>query len=267
MAAGSDEAARMPRTDSTAAGRLAGCYVISLRPVAAHAALRRAAAAHGARLLALSPWKLVGRDDAITRATLEEALSAPCVIATSPAAVRAANALCRLHVHADTTWLAVGAGTALALRRAGVAQTISPARMDSEGLLALPALQHVSGMTIGVLTAPGGRDRIVPTLQARGAHVVRADVYARVPVAPSARAIAALRASRAPLWLALSSGEGLERTLAALPQDVVARLREARVVAASERLSALARARGFRDVVGAADARPRSLMDAAAAAA
>ena len=150
--------------------------MISLRPVAAHAALRRAAAAHGARLLALSPWKLVGRDDAITRATLAEALSATRVIVTSPAAARAANALSPLHTHADATWLAVGAGTALALRRAGIQQAASPARMDSEGLLALPALQHVSGMTIGVLTAPGGRDRIVPTLQARGAHVIRADV-------------------------------------------------------------------------------------------
>lgn len=255
----------MPRTDSTAAGRLAGCYVISLRPVAAHAALRRAAAAHGARLLALSPWKLVGRDDALTRAMLEEALSATRVIATSPAAVRAANALLPLRAHADATWLAVGAGTALALRRAGIEQMASPARMDSEGLLAMPALQHVSGMTIGVLTAPGGRDRIVPTLQARGAHVIRADVYARVPVAPSARTVATLRASRVPLWLALSSGEALERTLAALPEDVAVRLRDARVVAASERLAELARAHGFRDVVGAGDARPRSLMDAAAA--
>ncbi|MBC7991361.1 MAG: uroporphyrinogen-III synthase, partial [Luteimonas sp.] len=172
----------MPRTDSTAAGRLAGCYVISLRPVAAHAALRRAAAVHGARLLALSPWKLVGRDDAITRAMLEEALSATRLIATSPAAVRAANALSPLRAHTDTTWLAVGAGTTLALRRTGIEQAANPARMDSEGLLALPALQHVSGMTIGVLTAPGGRDRIVPARWARCAHVIRADVYARVPV-------------------------------------------------------------------------------------
>ena len=203
----------------------------------------------------------------LTRAMLEEALSATRVIATSPAAVRAANALLPLRAHADATWLAVGAGTALALRRAGIEQTASPARMDSEGLLAMPALQHVSGMTIGVLTAPGGRDRIVPALQARGAHVIRADVYARVPVAPSARTVATLRASRVPLWLALSSGEALERTLAALPEDVAVRLRDARVVAASERLAALARAHGFRDVVGAGDARPRSLMDAAAAAA
>ena len=88
-----------------------------------------------------------------------------------------------------------------------------------------------------------------------------------MPVAPSARTVATLRASRVPLWLALSSGEALERTFAALPEDVAVRLRDARVVAASERLAALARARGFRDVVGAGDARPRSLMDAAAAAA
>src|SRR3546814_11351261 len=36
---------------------LAGCYVISLRPVGGHAAIRRAAATPGARVLALSPWR------------------------------------------------------------------------------------------------------------------------------------------------------------------------------------------------------------------
>src|SRR3546814_19390365 len=42
---------------------LAGCYVISLRPVGGHAAIRRAAATLGATVLALSPWQLALRDD------------------------------------------------------------------------------------------------------------------------------------------------------------------------------------------------------------
>src|SRR3546814_11334027 len=45
---------------------LAGCYVISLRPVGGHAAIRRAAATLGARVLALSPWKLALRVDRAT---------------------------------------------------------------------------------------------------------------------------------------------------------------------------------------------------------
>ena len=122
---------------------LDGCYVISLRPAGGHAPLRRAAAVHGARVLGLSPWTLSNRDDAATRAALRAALAAERVLFTSPAAVHAARALQALRPHRGATWCAVGAGTASALRRAGVATVASPTRMDSEGLLALPELAQV----------------------------------------------------------------------------------------------------------------------------
>ena len=245
--------------------KLRGCYVISLRPVGGHAALRRAAAAHGARVLALSPWRIEPRADAATRAALREALRADAVVFASPAAVRAAAALQALRARRGQAWLAVGAGTAAALRRAGIEQVHAPDRMDSEGLLALPALREVRGKAIALVTAPGGRGAIADTLRRRGARLLRADVYARVPVAPAAAAVARLRALRsAPLLLALSSGEALLGALAALPPDAVARLRGARVLAASERLAALAREQGFRDIAVAADARPRSLLAVAA---
>jgi uroporphyrinogen-III synthase len=120
---------------------LSGCYVISLRPVGGHAALRRAATAQGARLLALSPWRLAYRDDAATRDALHAALSATRVVFTSPAAVRAAEALQPLQLRDGQVYYAVGGGTARTLRRAGIAQVEAPARMDSEGLLALPGLR------------------------------------------------------------------------------------------------------------------------------
>jgi len=251
-------------TTSTALG---GCYVISLRPVGGHATVRRMAAALGARTLALSPWKLVARDDRDTRARLRAALAADCVLATSPAAVRAAQALQPLRQRRGQAWLAVGAGTAAALRRAGVDGAAAPARMDSEGLLALPELHGLRGRRVGMLTAPGGRGRIAPVLRRRGAQVLRADVYERVPVPPAPRALAALRALRTPAWLLLSSGEALAHVLDALPDDALAVLRRARVVAASERLAGLAREHGWNDVVVAASARPRDLLDAAAHAA
>src|SRR5690606_2393491 len=67
--------------------RLAGCTVVSLRPVGGHAPLRRAAAAEGARLLALSPWRLVARTGPEVDAALSSALQAARVVFTSPAAV------------------------------------------------------------------------------------------------------------------------------------------------------------------------------------
>ena len=256
------QAGRMRDRPSPAA--LAESYVISLRPVGGHATLRRLAARHGARLLALSPCRLEWRDDPQTRADLRAALAASHVLVTSPAAVRAAHALQPLQARRGQQWFAVGSGTAAALGRAGIADVAAPTRMDSEGLLALPGLRELAGIEIGMLSAPGGRGQIVPTLQQRGAHVLRADIYARVPIAPSPLAIAKLRSLAAPAWLLLSSGEALQHVLARLPADAIARLRTARVVAASARLAELAQANGFDRVIVAADARPRSLLDAAA---
>ena len=265
MATPSQQAARMHAAPSPQS--LAGWYVISLRPLGQHAGLRRAAAVHGARLLALSPLRIEARADAATGVALGAALAADVVVFTSPNAVRAANALRPLRARRGQAWLAVGAGTAAALRRAGIARAESPARMDSEGLLALPALQGVRGRTIGLVTAAGGRDRLAPALRAGGALVQRADVYARIAITPSPRALARLRSLDAPLLLVLSSGEALAHLLAAVPDDIRAILRRARVVAASERLASLARAQGFDDIMVAASARPRDLVAAALAAA
>lgn len=241
--------------------------MLSLRPVAQHRSLRRAAARHGARLLALSPWILQTQDDPATRKALHAALAGDCVVFTSPAAVRAAVALRPLHVRPGQSWFAVGAGTAAALRRAGIGGAIAPTRMDSDGLLALPGLQQVGRRRIGLVTAAGGRDVISPTLQQRGARLLRADVYARIAIAPSPRAVKTLRGLQAPAWLLLSSGAALDHLLASLPADAIDALRRARVVAASERLARLARARGFTRITQAASALPHELVAAAARAA
>lgn len=234
--------------------------VVSLRPANDHATMRRAAAAHGLRVLALSPWRIAMREDPDTRRALRDALAADIVIATSPAAVRAANALGALRARRDQAFCAVGSATAEALRRAGIDQVHAPERMDSEGLLALDALQAVRGLEIGLLTAPGGRDRIAPTLRARGGTVRRADVYARESVVPSAGALRRLRAFDGPLLLPVSSGEALMTILAAVPDDIAARLRSAQVLAASERLGALAREAGCADVRIADGPRPSQLL-------
>jgi len=84
---------------------------------------------------------------------------------------------------------------------------------------------------------------------------------------PSARAIANLRTLTAPPWLLLSSGEALLQLLGTLPRDAVALLRKSRVVAASLRLAELARAQGFTRVAVADNARPGTMLAAAAQAA
>lgn len=236
--------------------------MVSLRPVGGHGGLRAAAARAGKRVVAVSPWRLATRDDSATQAALRAALDAPCVVFTSPAAVRAAAALRPLRARRGQAWCAVGAGTARALRRAGIAHVHAPMRMDSEGLIALPVLDAVRGTAVGLVTAPGGRDRIATALARRGARVLRADVYARVPIVPARTALARLQALPRGAWLALSSAQALRLALDTWPPDAVAALRRTRVAAASARLAALAREEGFATVRTAASARPAALVAA-----
>jgi len=240
-----------------------GWTVLSLRPSGQHAGMRAAAARHGARLLALSQFAIERRSDAATRDALARALDADVVICTSPNAVDAAATLHVLGRVAGTV-LAVGDGTRRALQRHGVA-ALAPMRMDSEGLLAMPELLDIAGQRIGLVTGAGGRNLLAPALRARGAEVLRADVYARKPVRLPSRSIEALRAALDDphrVLLALGSGEALQRLLDALPAELRVRLPSVAVVVASARLAGAARAAGFQRVAVATDARPASLLRA-----
>ena len=127
----------------------------------------------------------------------------------------------------------------------------------------MPVLRGVRGRTVGLLTAPGGRDRIEPALRKRGARVLRVDVYARAAIALPVAVLSRLRGFDGPLLLPVSSGEALQRVLDIAPADLAARLRGACVLAASARLATLARAAGCRDVRIAAGPRPAQLLAAA----
>ena len=83
----------MPHASVPAVPERPASYVISLRPAGEHATLERAAAAHGLGLIALSPWRIVHRDDPAARTALAAALDAPVTVFTSPPAVAAAAAL------------------------------------------------------------------------------------------------------------------------------------------------------------------------------
>ena len=75
---------------------------------------------------------------------------------------------------------ALGQGSAKALRKLGVKEVIAPQEhFDSETLLALPALQNVSGWRIVIFRGNGGRELLGDTLKSRGATVEYAECYQR----------------------------------------------------------------------------------------
>lgn len=244
-----------------------GWTLVSLRPQGQHAPLRAAAAAAGAAdIVALSPWRLQRCGGDLPRQQLVAALGAAHTLFTSPAAVAAAaTLLADFPSHDSGRWLAVGEGTLRALQRAGVGRAQAPARMDSEGLLALPQLQLLNGLQVGLVTAPGGRGLIASTLQQRGATLLRADIYQRVPLRLRPRALARLSHSSSPWVLALSSGEALQLAWQQLQPAWQQRWQQQmRVVAASTRLQQQARALGLRHVQLAEGPLPAQLAAAAA---
>lgn len=78
----------------------------------------------------------------------------------------------------------IGPGSRRLAHELGFKSVISPAtRFDSEGLLAEPALQRLTGQKIVIFRGDGGRDTLPVELQARGATVELLSAYRRLPPA------------------------------------------------------------------------------------
>ena len=113
------------------------------------------------------------------------------IIFTSTNAVRFGASL--LDQQRDLTLAALGPATARALNQAGYRVAVQPqGTFDSENLLRHPRLEHLAGGRVLIIKGSNGRPFLEQELSVRGAAVATADVYERVPVAPSAEALASL---------------------------------------------------------------------------
>lgn len=227
---------------------LASASVVITRPAGTATALARRVRALGGHALLLPGLSLRAATDArAARAALRAALAADVAIFTSPAAVRFAAHLRALHPVARCRVFAVGQGTVRALHRHGITDVGAPATdaQDSEGLLAHPALTRLRGRCVALVGAPGGRDVLARTLRARGATVLRADVYRRVAARLDRRHLQALHRLRGPRYVLLSSGAALAHLQAGLPAEAWRKLLDGVAVVSSGRLAIAARAAGF----------------------
>lgn len=244
---------------------LRGTCIAITRPVGTAAALARQVRARGGAPVSLPGSSLrEAPDRKAARAQLTAALACDVAIFTSPAAVRFAAKLRVLR--GPERFLAPGGGTLRALRRAGVMQAVAPAREDSEGLLALPDLQSVHGRSVAIVGAAGGRGLLQRELARRGARLVQAHVYRRLPARLDLRhAIALQHAQTKPLYVLLSSAAALAAILDRLPLPARTALLAGTAVASSARLAAAARASGFARVLQSASPRGGAMLDAVVA--
>jgi uroporphyrinogen-III synthase len=161
------------------------------------------------------------------------------------------------------TVLAVGQGTARALRRYGIDAPLAPSRQDSDGLLEHPALRDLRGRRVALIGAPGGRGVLRDQLAARGAQLRELHVYRRVPPRLDRRHTDALLQLPTSARVLLSSAEALQNLQQLLPPPAWVRLCAATAVVSSERLMAAARAAGFHRIALAASALSADMLDAA----
>lgn len=242
-----------------------GRMVVITRPAGTATTFVRQVRALGGEPLLLPGLSLRGSEDASAAfVELTAALSDDVLIFTSPAAVRFAAKLMPLRTEA--TVLAVGQGTARALKHCGIAAPLTPElRQDSEGLLEHSALNALRDRRVALIGAPGGRGVLRAELAVRGAHLREVHVYRRVAPRLQRRHLDAIGSLPKSAMVLLSSAEALGYLQQLLPSPVFGRLCAATAVVSSERLADAARAAGFVRIKVAASAVSMDLLKAISA--
>lgn len=190
---------------------LAGLHVLNTRPAAQAEGLSAALRAAGAEvselpLVAIEPCALTPAQERLLL-DLDRFDGVFFVSANAARCALDAVAGCWPQWPYRLPLYAVGKSTAAVLEDAGL-QVRLPETADSEGLLALPALQSVAGQRFLLFRGEGGRELLRDTLLARGAIVEVLELYRRVLPATAALQWQALAAS-APQVVVLTSPDAL----------------------------------------------------------
>ena len=239
---------------------LRGLGVLVTRPAhQADALCERIEQAHG-RPIRLPTLEILPAADPMAA---REVLCAPCdlLIFVSANAVDHAYGLLPDTLPADLPIAAVGRATADRLSELGLDPTLVPAqRYDSEGLLALPELQQLSGRRVVIVRGNEGRTTLGDTLAARGANVVYAEVYRRVMPQRDPRNLLA-GWDRLVDVVTATSNTGLDNLFAMLGGAGRGLLQRTPLLVVSDRMAAHARGLGCERVSVAASALDADMLD------
>lgn len=232
----------------TATHALTGRTIVVTRPEEqAHSLAQRIRAA-GATALVFPVLEIRDVEDcAPLRAIVRRIAEFDLAVFVSPNAVhRALHALAAVgglppHVRAAT----VGQGSAAALRRAGIADVITPTkRFDSETLLDLPEMQALAGRRVVIFRGVGGRDLLGDTLAARGAAVEYAECYRRAKPDAAPAPLLELWARDELSGIVLTSSEGVRNLFEMVGPGGRTRLAQTPLFVPHARIAETARALG-----------------------
>lgn len=207
-------------------------------------------------------------DRSAALAALAAAAAAQLLIFISPNAVAQAVSLLPDGLPTAPRLAAVGDATAAALQyHFGRAPDLLPAsgRYDSEGLLALPALQQLQQQRVVIVRGVGGRELLASVLRQRGAEVVYAELYQRQ--LPASDAAALLQQRDRVAMVTITSGEALRNLCTLIDRAGGGEwLRQLPLLLVGERNIALAATLGFKQpprlAAGAGDAALLAALEA-----
>ncbi|MGA7802516.1 MAG: uroporphyrinogen-III synthase [Gammaproteobacteria bacterium] len=149
---------------------------------------------------------------------------------------------------------AIGKRSARELEGFGHPADLYPQRkFDSEALLAMDALQDVSGSKVVIFRGDGGREYLGDTLAARGAEVEYAEAYRRGRPKGDTGRLMRYWARGEVQVITVSSNEGLRNLFDMVGKLGQQWLRKTPLVVPGERGAALARELGFREPAVIAD--------------
>lgn len=220
-------------------------------------------AAHG-RPVRFPAMEIQGpADKHAARDSLQAAARADILIFVSANAVQYAFPLLPEQLPLDIGIAAVGSATARALAEYGLDPTLVPEHMDSEGLLALPALQSVQGRSVFILRGNGGRELLADSLRQRGAAVHQVEVYRRVLPNRQAAAANLVHGWGQLVQVVIATSNAiLDNLFTLLGEEGAALLNATPLIVVSQRMAKHAIERGCGDVHIASSARDPDLLHA-----
>ncbi|MFN3544234.1 MAG: uroporphyrinogen-III synthase [Thiobacillus sp.] len=231
-------------------GPLTGRSVLVTRPTHQAGALVQAIRAAGGEAVEFPALAIEPVPTEMLAGPLAQLARADIVIFISPNAaefgMRAIGALPPV-----AAVFAVGPGTARALAVHGV-RAVTPAGQDSEALLALPALQQVSGKCVVIVRGVGGRPLLAETLSARGADVSFLECYRRALPVRDATALLARWQAGGIDAVTVTSAETLTNLASLLGEAAWPLLRATPLFVPHEKIAQSARGFGIAQVVATA---------------